>query len=135
MTDYKTLFVAIAAKVVRGLPAPTGVSIHADGHVYLTLERIADVAPWLGEDSQPYDYRYEPSDKHPHGHRISGGTVDMLGTAVSVTASEELSDSDADEATVLAHVADEHDGPVDGCECEDCEDERERLQEVAASSG
>jgi hypothetical protein len=86
MTDYKTLFVAIAAKVVRGLPAPTGVSIHADGHVYLTLERLA-------------------------------------------------SDSDADEATVLAHVADEHDGPVDGCECEDCEDERERLQEVAASSG
>jgi hypothetical protein len=118
--DYKALIVGVAAAVVRGLPAPTQISIHANGDVYLTLERCADVVSW-SDSSTVYEYRYDPNEEHPHGYRIVGGHQAMLGTEVRVTAGEGLSPTTTgdDEEAVLAFVGELADDVPD-CDEPDC---------------
>jgi hypothetical protein len=63
-----------------------------------------------------------------HGWHLSVNAAIPTAGPVSEETTEDLT-------AVRDLAADDHDGPVAGCECDDCEDEREALQEKAASNG
>lgn len=137
MTDKITrrqAWMKLAVLIADGLPDPKQIDFHADGEgIYFQLSTHAALTAWA-EHFAMREYAPNRTEDGTWIHSASSHSAHSAemsnwhGWHVSLTAyvrGDPEPEEATDDLTAVRELAADHDGPVDGCECE----------ELAASGG